>query len=176
MAYTPRGIDVDRNGVIWTGLASSGHYASFDRRKCSVLNGPKATGQHCAEGWTLYRAPGPSMGGVEHENSADFFYTNFVDQFDTLGLGKNIPIANGTASDSLLVLQPNGQWVVMRVPYPLGFYTRGLDGRIDNPNTGWKGRGIYGDYGPNAVWHMEGGKGTLSEVVKFQVRPNPLAK
>ena len=109
-------------------------------------------------------------------NSADFFYTNFVDQFDTLGLGKNIPIANGTASDSLLVLQPNGQWVVMRVPYPLGFYTRGLDGRIDNPNTGWKGRGIYGDYGPNAVWHMEGGKGTLSEVVKFQVRPNPLAK
>jgi hypothetical protein len=176
MAYTPRGIDVDRNGVIWTGLASSGHYASFDRRKCSVLNGPKATGQQCPEGWTLYRAPGPAMGGVEHENSADFFYTNFVDQFDTLGLGKNIPIANGTASDSLLVLQPNGQWVIMRVPYPLGFYTRGLDGRIDNPNTGWKGRGIYGDYGPNAVWHMEGGKGTLSEVVKFQVRPNPLAK
>ena len=176
IGYTPRGIDVDRNGVIWTGLASSGHYASFDRRKCKVLNGPTATGAHCPEGWTLYRAPGPSMGGVEHDNSTDFFYTNFVDQFNTLGMGANVPIANGTASDSLLVLQPTGQWVVMRVPYPMGFYSRGLDGRIDDVNTGWKGRGVYADYGPNAVWHMEGGKGTLSEIVKFQVRPNPLAK
>ena len=176
IGYTPRGIDVDRNGVIWTGLASSGHYASFDRRKCAVLNGPKATGQQCPEGWTLYRAPGPSMGGVEHDNSTDFFYTNFVDQFDTLGLGRNTPIANGTASDSLLVLQPNGQWIIMRVPYPMGFYSRGLDGRIDDATTGWKGRGVYADYGPNSIWHMEGGKGTLSEIVKFQVRPSPLAK
>ena len=31
-------------------------------------------------------------------------------------------------------------------------------------------------YGPNAVWHMEGGLGTRSAVVKFQLRPNPLAK
>jgi hypothetical protein len=175
IGYTPRGIDIDRNGVVWTGLASSGHYASFDRRKCKVLNGPTAMGQQCQEGWTLYRAPGPSMGGVEHENSTDFFYTNFVDQFDTLGLGRNVPIANGTASDSLLVLL-NGQWIVMRVPYPMGFYSRGLDGRIDDVNAGWKGRGVYADYGPNAVWHLEGGKGTLSEIVKFQVRPNPLAK
>src|SRR5262249_13541382 len=51
---TPRGVDVDRNGVVWTGLAGTGHTASFDRRKCKVLNGPTATGQHCPEGWTLY--------------------------------------------------------------------------------------------------------------------------
>ena len=34
--YTPRGIDVDTYGVIWTALAGSGHLASFDRRKCRV--------------------------------------------------------------------------------------------------------------------------------------------
>ena len=34
VGYTPRGIDVDSNGVIWTALAGSGHLASFDRRKC----------------------------------------------------------------------------------------------------------------------------------------------
>ena len=176
VGYTPRGIDVDRNGVIWTGLSGSGHLASFDRRKCGTLNGPGATGQHCAEGWTLHRAPGPGLRGVTDENSADFFYYNWVDQFDTLGLGANRPIVNGTFSDSMLVLQPNGEFLVLRVPYPLGFYTRGLDGRIDDPRAGWKGRGVYANYGPNAVWHMEGGKGTLSAVVKFQMRPDPLAK
>jgi hypothetical protein len=32
--------------------------------------------------------------------------------------------------------------VVLRVPCPLSFYAKGLDGRIDDPNTGWKGRGV----------------------------------
>ena len=31
----------------------------------------------------------------------------------------------------------------MRVPYPMGFYTRGMDARIDDPKAGWKGRGIW---------------------------------
>src|SRR5205085_10383051 len=44
--YSPRGMDVDRNGVAWVALAS-GHMASFDRKKCKVVNGPTATGQHC---------------------------------------------------------------------------------------------------------------------------------
>ena len=87
-----------------------------------------------------------------------------------------MPFANGTNSDSLLALQPDGRWLVLRVPYPLGFFSRGMDGRIDDPNGGWKGRAIYADYGPNAVWHMEGGLGTRSSVVKFQLRPDPLAK
>jgi hypothetical protein len=29
--------------------------------------------------------------------------------------------------------------VSIRVPYPLGFYAKGFDGRIDDPNAGWKG-------------------------------------
>ena len=42
--------------------------------------------------------------------------------------------------------------------------------------AGWKGRALYADYGPNAVWHIEGGKGTRSSLIKFQLRPDPLAK
>jgi hypothetical protein len=175
--YTPRGIDVDSNGVIWTALAGSGHLASFDRRKCAVLSGPASrTGQHCPEGWTLYRTPGPGFKNVADDIAVDMHYYNFVDRFDTLGLGPNTPIANGTNSDSLLVLRPDGRWIVMRVPYPLGFFSRGMDGRIDDPDGGWKGRGIYADFGQNAVWHIEGGLGSRSNVVKFQIRPDPLAK
>jgi hypothetical protein len=174
--FSPRGIDVTRDGIIWTALSGSGHLASFDRSKCTVLNGPTATGQHCPEGWTLHRTPGPQMKNVVTAGSADFHYYNWVDQFNTLGLGADVPIANGTTSDALLALDPDtGEWVVMRVPYPLGFYSRGLDGRIDDPAAGWKGRAVWADFGTNTPWHLEGGPGTKSKMVKFQLRPDPLA-
>jgi hypothetical protein len=31
----------------------------------------------------------------------------------------------------------NGKMILMRIPYPMGFYAKGLDGRIDDPNAGW---------------------------------------
>ena len=175
--YSPRGIDIDTNGIVWTALSGSGHVARFDRSRCRVLNGPEATGQHCPEGWTLYATPGPQMQGVTDHGSADFHYYNWVDQFDTLGLGANVPIATGSTSDSLLAFLPEEEeFVILRVPYPLGFYSRGMDGRIDDPDAGWKGRGVWADYGTNAAWHIEGGKGTRGNLVKFQVRPHPLAR
>ena len=174
--HAPRGVDIDRHGVVWTALSGSGHMASFDRSKCRVLSGPEATGQHCPEGWTLYPTPGPQMKNVTDAGSADYHYYNWVDQFDTLGLGENVPIAPGSGSDSLLALLPEtGEWVVLRVPYPLGFFARGLDGRIDDPNAGWKGRGLWANYGSNLNWHIEGGKGRKSSLIHFQIRPHPLA-
>jgi hypothetical protein len=174
---TPRGVDVDRNGVIWTALAGTGQTASFDRRKCKVLNGPTATGQHCPEGWTLYPSPGPTFKGVPEAGSADYHYYNWVDQFNTLGLGENVNITNGTASDSLIAVMPKtGQQVVLRIPYPVGFFTRGLDGRIDDPKTGWKGRGLWADNATNTLWHQETGKGSRGYVAHFQLRPDPLSK
>ena len=138
--FSPRGGDVDRNGVFWAALAS-GHLASFDRRKCKgPLNGPKATGQHCPEGWTLYAEPLPQLKGVTEGGSAEGSYYTWVDQFDTLGLGRNMPINTGNVSEGLLALK-DGKWVVMRVPYPLGFYTKWMDGRIDDAKAGWKGKG-----------------------------------
>ena len=175
--HAPRGLDIDRNGIIWTALSGSGHMASFDRSRCAVRAGPTADGQHCPEGWTLYPTPGPQMKGVTDPGSADFHYYSWVDQFNTLGLGENIPIANGSTSDAVLVLDPDsGEWVVLRVPYPMAFYSRGLDGRIDDPNAGWKGRGLWANYGSNYIWHTEGGKGTRAKMVHFQLRPDPLAR
>ena len=173
--FDPRGVDIDTNGVVWTALAASSHLASFDRRKCKAITGPrKVDGSECTEGWTLYQTTGPKLKGTNIP--ADFHYYNWVDQFNVLGLGANKPIANGSNSDSLLVLDPQTrQWTTLRVPYPLGFYSRGLDGRIDNPNGGWKGRALYANYGTHFVWHIEGGKGTRGKVVKFQLRPDPLA-
>ena len=172
--YSPRGGDVDRNGVFWTALAS-GHMASFDRRKCKgPLNGPKATGQQCPEGWTLYPEPLPQLKGVTDPGSAEASYYTWVDWHDTLGLGANTPIDTGNASEGLLVLK-DGKWVVLRVPYPTGFYTKWMDGRIDDAKAGWKGRGLWATVSTRAPFHMETGKGTTSKVMHFQLRPDPLA-
>jgi len=168
-------MDIDRNGVAWVALAS-GHLASFDRSKCNgSLNGPDATGQHCPEGWTFYTEPLPQLKGVEYSGSAESSYYTWVDQFNTLGLGENIPINTGNESEGLLVLK-DGEWIVLRVPYPMGFYTKWMDGRIDDPDAGWKGRGLWATISTRTPFHMEGGKGTTSKVFKFQLRPDPLAQ
>ena len=174
--YSPRGMDVDRNGVVWAALAS-GHLASFDRRKCKgPLNGPKATGQHCPEGWTLYPEPLPQFKGVTDVGQRGS---------QLLHLGRSVrhararrehrrstPATSRKGCSSL----KDGKWVVLRVPYPIGFYTKWLDGRIDDPKGGWKGRGLWATVSTRAPFHMETGKGTTSKVMHFQLRPDPLAK
>ena len=172
--FSPRGGDVDRDGVMWVALAS-GHMASFDRRKCTgPLNGPQATGQHCPEGWSFYTEPLPQFKNLDKPGSSEGSYFTWVDQHNTLGLGENTPINTGNQSGALLALH-DGEFVRMRVPYPLGFYTKWMDGRIDDPDAGWKGRGVWATFSGRAPFHMETGKGTTSIVYHFQVRPDPLA-
>ncbi len=172
--FSPRGMDIDSNGVVWVALGS-GHLGSFDRRKCKgPLAGPKATGRQCPEGWTLYPTPGPKFKNVTDSGSDDSHYYDWVDRFDTLGLGKNTPIATGNSSDSLVALV-NGKFVIMRVPYPMGFFAKGMDGRIDDPKAGWKGKGVWTTWGTRTPFHSETGKGTMPKVVHFQIRPDPLA-
>ena len=172
--FGPRGGDIDKNGVVWVSLAS-GHLGSFDRRKCKgPLNGPTATGNHCPEGWAFHKYPGPGFEGIG-DNSAESSYYTWVDQYNTFGLGEDIPVSTGNLNDGLIAMKKDGQMVVLRVPYPLGFYAKGLDGRIDDPNAGWKGRGIWAANGDRTPWLIEGGKGSRPLAAHFQLRPNPLA-
>jgi hypothetical protein len=172
----PRGIDIDTNGLVWTALAASSHLASFDRTKCKAKPTAQQAldGTSCPEGWKLYVSDGPRFKGTDIPS--DFHYYNWVDQQNIAGFGANAPLATGSNSEALLVLDPaSGKWVKLRVPYPLGFYHRGMDGRIDDPAAGWKGRGLWANYGTHLIWHVEGGKGTKGKLVHFQIRPDPLA-
>jgi hypothetical protein len=172
--YGIRGADIDSQGVVWASMGS-GHMGSFDRRKCKgPLNGPNATGNHCPEGWTFYRYPGPGFIN-RPEESVESSYYSWVDQHNTAGLGRDVPMSTANLFDGVHALV-NGEMVTLRIPYPLGFYTKGFEGRIDDPNAGWKGRGLWVPSGDRTPWLKEGGKGTKPLVVHFQVRPNPLAK
>jgi hypothetical protein len=169
-----RGADIDKKGVVWASLAS-GHLASFDRRKCKgPLNGPKATGNHCPEGWAFYQYPGPGFQGIG-ENSAESSYYSWVDQHNTFGLGEDVPMSTANLSNGLVAMK-DGKMIRLTVPYPFGFYAKGFDGRIDDPKAGWKGRGLWASSGDRAPWLMERGKGSMPLAVHFQLRPDPLGK
>jgi hypothetical protein len=173
--FGPRGGDIDKDGVVWVSLAS-GHIGSFDRRKCKgPLNGPTATGNHCPEGWAFHQYPGPGFKDIG-ENSAESSYYTWVDQHNTFGLGENVPMSTANLMDGLVALGKDGKMVSLRVPYPLGFYAKGFDGRIDDPNAGWKGRGLWSSSGDRTPWLIETGKGSRPMAVHFQIRPDPLAK
>jgi hypothetical protein len=174
------GAAMDSNGVVWQNWRGAHQMWSFDRRKCKSLNGPAdATGQQCPEGWTVYTKPGPRhQGGAEYA-STDMLYMTETDVDNTLGLGKDVVLAGDVNADSFFVVMPqNGQMttLTLRVPYPLGFFPRSGAGRIDDPKTGWKGRGFWSSYSMYSPWHQEGGQGAKPKVVKFQVRPSPIAK
>jgi len=169
-----RGADIDSKGVVWLSLAS-GHLGSFDRSKCKgPLNGPAATGDHCPEGWSFYKYPGPGFDGIG-DNSAESSYYSWVDQHNTFGLGEDVPMSTGNLNDGLIAYA-NGRMVVLRVPYPMGFFAKGFDGRIDDPRAGWKGRGLWAANGDRTPWLIEGGKGSKPLAAHFQLRPDPLAK
>ncbi len=172
--FANRGADIDRNGVVWLSMGS-GHLGQFDRSKChGPLNGPDATGDHCPEGWSFHDLPGPGFVGLEDRSVESSYYT-WVDQRGSFGLGENIPMVTGNLHDGIHVFH-NGAFLTLRVPYPLGFYTKGFEGRIDDPDAGWKGRGLWIPSGDRTPFHYEGGKGTKPLVVHFQIRPDPLAK
>ena len=171
--FGARGGDIDSKGVLWVSLAS-GHIGSFDRAKCKgPLNGPAATGDHCPEGWSFYKYPGPGFQGIG-DNSAEASYYTWVDQHNAVGLGSDVPISTANESEGFAALV-DGKMVLLRVPYPLGFYAKGLDARIDDPQAGWKGRGLWSSEGDRTPWLKEGGKGMSPIAVHIQVRPDPLA-
>jgi hypothetical protein len=174
---------VDSQGVVWMVWRGSQHLTSFDRRKCRtpVSGATAATGEGCREGWTVHKMGGPNYEGTNVE--ADMTYLPQIDRWDTLGQGKDLPVWGSVNQDSLRAYNPGtNQFLELRVPYPMGFFSRSANGRVDNPTTGWKGKGLWSSFSTYAPWHTETGyadqgrSGHGSHAVKFQMRPSPLAK
>ena len=86
-----------------------------------------------------------------------------------------MPIAEANGGEALIALV-NGKFVNIHIPYPMGFFSKNVDGRIDDPNAGWKGRGVWSNTGNRTPFHIEGGKENSPKVVHFQMRPDPLAR
>ena len=176
-AYGSGGLHLTTEGVAWQDWRGSGHFARFDRSRCEDISGPQADGQGCPEGWTFFRMDKPIYQNADaFPINSDESYLTQVDHHDVLGLGRDVPLYGVVNTDSLEVFRPDTEeFVTLRVPYPLGFFSRSSTGRVDDPTTGWKGKGLWSSYSNYAAWHLEGGPGTNQKVIKFQIRPDPLA-
>ena len=174
-ASASAGADIDRQGVVWASL-SSGHLASFDRRKCKRPAQRTPGDRRSLPGGLVASISTPVRAfRAIGENSAESSYYTWVDQHNTFGLGEDVPMSTANLMDGLVALK-DGRMISLRVPYPLGFYAKGFDGRIDDPKAGWKGRGLWTTSGDRTPWLREGGKGSKPIAVHFQLRPDPLAK
>ncbi len=156
----PRGVDTTSDGMVWF-ATGSGHLGRFNPE---------------TEEFSYWEAPGPKIRGTGDETGvADFYYYIWTDQFNTLGLGKDMVMMTGTNSDAIVVFDPETEeFYNFRVPYPLGMFFRGLDGRIDDPDAGWKGRGLWFNYGGDPIRFTEDTQ--EGYVNHLQLRPDPLAQ
>ena len=111
---------------------------------------------------------------MSETGSAEASYYTWVDQFNTSGLGNKVPMATGNANELLLALV-DGKWVNMRVPYPLGFFAKYIDGRIDDPNAGWKGRAVWSTDGNRTPFHRETGRWRVMAPTDESSRPKSAA-
>ena len=120
-------------------------------------------------------ATGPQFRDVPDDGSAESSYYTWVDWFDTFGLAGMCRSPQGTRTTrswpSRTASSSN-----LRVPYPIGFFTKWVEGRIDDANAGWKGRSLWTTYSTRTMFHLEGGKENRPKVVRFQLRPDPLAR
>ena len=98
-----RGGDIGADGVLY-GSGSGGHLVAFDRRKCKgPLNGPNANGNHCPEGFTLHKYPGPGFDEVPNSSAEASYYT-WVDHHNAVGLGNDVPISTANLQDGFAAL------------------------------------------------------------------------
>ena len=148
-------------------IAASARGRSTARRR-PASTAPRA-GRSIAE-------PLPQFKGVTDSGSAEASYYTWVDQFDTLGLGANTPINTGNASEGAAGAEGRQVGRAARAVSDWASTRSGWTAASTIPNAGWKGRGLWATVSTRAPFHMEAGKGTTSKVMKFQLRPDPLAK
>jgi streptogramin lyase len=152
------GIDFSSDGNVWVSLGS-GQLGRFNRKTSE---------------WKFWDNPGVKFKGTGAETgTTDFPYYLWVDQFDVSGLGKDTVFVTGSASDAMFVFDPKKEtFSVFHIPYPMPYYARGLDGRVDDAKAGWKGRGLWMTYSSYLPRFTETRSGTVNHM---QIRPNPLA-
>ena len=163
-AYGPRGIDLTTDGVVWTAL-SSGHMASFDRSKCKgPLNGPRrGNRQACArKAGRSTRMPGPQFKGVTDPGSANHAYYSGSTATTRSASAPTCRSPRPTAA-SRCSRWSTASSSMSACPIRMGFFTKNVDGRIDDPNGGWKGRGLWTTSGTRTVFHNEGGNAEPAE-------------
>ena len=133
------------------GGMASGHLAS-SRSPQVQRRAERSESQRSALSWKdFYTEPAPQFKNVTDSSTEGSYYMGRSVRH--AGTGAQRADQHRERDEALLALK-DGKFVTMRVPYPFGFYTNGWTG-IDDPNAGWKGRGIWTTISTRTPFHME---------------------
>ena len=102
---------------------------------------PERDRRSLPRGLDVLQISGPGLCQGIGDNSAEASYYTWVDQHNAVGLGNDVPISTANQNDGFAALV-DGKMVMLRIPYPMGFYAKGLDARIDDPNGRLEGQGL----------------------------------
>ena len=174
--YSPRGMDIDRNGVVWTPLAS-GHMASFDPQQ--VHRPAERAGRHRP---ALPRGV-DAVRGAHAPDEGHRRLGQHRGQLLHVGRPVRHPGAGPRPYPSTPATRPracsrcataSGSPCGCRIRW--GSTPSGWTAASTTPTSGWKGKGVWATWSTRAPFHAETGAGTPSKVVHFQIRPDALAK
>jgi len=137
--FSPRGADL-------TPTACSGRClrAVISRASSPAVQGPlngpaAATGKACPEGWKLYTIPGPQFKGVAMKGgSAESPYYDWSISSTRLASARMFRSPQQPI-DAMFALV-DGKWVIMRVPYPMGFFSKAWTGGSMIPRAAGKAK------------------------------------
>ncbi len=135
----------------------------------------RATGKHCPEGWTLYPLPGPQFQSVHGLGQRRGELLHLGGSARHLRLGPERADRHRQLADSL-----KRWWTASSSPCASlirwAFTPRAWTAASTIRRRAGRAEELWSAYAGRATNHIEGGKGTKPKVVKFQLRPDPLAK
>ena len=174
--YGPRGGDIDRNGVFWASLAS-GHLGELRPQQVQgPLNGPNATGKHCPEGWTLYRVARPAVQGREGRRQRRGELLHLGRPVQHVRAGRERADRHRQHERRATSRWSTASSSTCACPTRWASSPSGREGRIDDPNAGWKGRALWATYSTAPCSTSKAARRTGRRSCKFQLRPDPLAR
>ena len=150
------GIDVGADGRVWFGTAS-GHLGRFDP---------------ATERFTYWATPGPRRKRPQRKPERRLSLQRLRRSARHVrARRRNGDFDRRQFRCARRFRSATERFSIVRVPYPLVMYHRGIDGRIDDPRAGWKGRGLWINDSNDPARFIEHGMGVVSHI---QLRPHPL--
>ena len=126
-------------GVVWASLASGQHRQLRPQQVQRSAQRTERDRRPLPRGLVVLQVSGPGLRGHRRQQRGVRATTAGSTSTTPFGMGKDVPVSTANLMDGLVALGKDGKMVSLRVPYPMGFYAKGLDGRIDDPNAGLEG-------------------------------------
>ena len=152
--YGPRGGDVDTNGVYWVALAS-GHLGELRPPQVQGAERPDRDRQALPRGLDAAPAAGPADARRQDRGQRRGQLLRLGRPVQHLRPRRRRADRDGQPQQRDLRAGQDGKFIDFAVPYPMGFFAKNVDGRIDDAERRLEGPRLWTDLrhaAPCSIW------------------------